>query len=400
MNLTIILFLMIITGFIIYYMYLKPESFESTTNTTVPSLIDCVNNPSDPQCVAAFCVSNPTDPSCILARCILNPNDPRCTQSTTNTVPQFNNPLLTPRIDIPNSIISRFFGVGFNLRIVTSSLSSTNNLYLIEHIPISSNGVIGGCYALSSDGLFTIKIKNMDDSNQWWTMTDLMDNNSKREYVIVQPFKNSGMALQYANGSLSITPYAQPGFEVQRWLKSQNTVTRGIPVLNINPASMFTTEFDPYSTSNSVSTNLSDANNTQINSVINSVKSGIQSYLSSINPNQQISSSSLGNKDMPLSVNLNLNGSLSGSGSNSTSTPTATQGISFFDNVTGSTTENDILSALDKYNPSTNISGNNSQTLYTNNSLENNLNQSNNGCQLFNMNDYMSNRVSTCNCKL
>ena len=151
---------------------------------------------------------------------------------------------------------------------------------------------------------------------------------------------------------------------------------------------MFTTEFDPYSSPNSISTNLSDSNNAQVNAVINSIKTGFQQYLSKINLSNQVTSSSLGNKNMPLSVNLNLSGM--------NSEPSSTQGISFFDNVTGSTSENDILSILDKYNPNTN----NSQTSYTSNSLENQLNQTSNGCKLFNINDYMSNRVSTCNCKL
>ena len=348
MNYIVILFLMIITGFIIYYMHLKPESF-----------VDCITNPSDPSCMS---------------------------NNSNASVDSSNYSYFT--ITNPSSILSKFFGVGFNVEQIKSSLSQ-NALYLIEHIPIRSDGISGGYYALSNDGLFTIKIKNNDDSGQWWTFNDLTEFSTDGVYTIVQPFNNKNLALQYANGSLSITPYSYPGFESQKWIKSKDTVTRGIPVLNVNPASMFTTEFDPYSSPNSISTNLSDANNAQINTVISAVKTGIQQYLSKINPTNQVTSSSLGNKNMPLSVNLNLKGSGS---------TTPTQGISFFDNVTGSTSENDILSALDKYNPNSN--SNNSKTSYTSNSLDNQLNSTSNGCKLFNINDYMSNRVSTCNCKL
>ena len=48
MNSIVILFLMIITGFIIYYMYLKPETF------------DCITNPSAPECIPTLPASFPT----------------------------------------------------------------------------------------------------------------------------------------------------------------------------------------------------------------------------------------------------------------------------------------------------------------------------------------------------
>ena len=48
MNSIVILFLMIITGFIIYYMYLKPETF------------DCITNPSAPECIPTLPESFPT----------------------------------------------------------------------------------------------------------------------------------------------------------------------------------------------------------------------------------------------------------------------------------------------------------------------------------------------------
>ena len=353
---------MIITGFIIYYMYLKPETF------------DCITNPSDPSCTINNFVDIPDINSNVSIQ-------EYCSSlNTTSSI---------------SSIISRYFGIGFNVyQVEPKSLAS--QLYLIEHIPIRQDGVTGGCYSLSSDGLLTIKIKDNEDPTQWWHITDLTDTNDDTIYEVVQPYSNNKVALQYANGSLSVNPYTNPGYESQRWLKSDARVSRGIPVLNASPASMFTTEFDPYSTTNSLNSNLTDANNTQVNNVINSIKTGIQQYLSQVNPTTQITSSSLGNKNMPLSVNLNLNGS------GSDPVPSSTNGISFFDNVTGSTSESDMLSILDKYNSNTNTNNNNNnaKTLYTNNSLQNQLDTTSNGCKLFNINDYMSNRVSTCNCKL
>ena len=371
-NSLVIFFLMIITGFIIYYMYLKPESFD--------------------------CITNPADPSCKINNFIDIP-DTNSNVSIQEYCSKFNSSL-TASSDI-SSIISRYFGVGFKVYPVQSNLTS-KQMYLIEHIPITPDGITGGCYSLSTDGLFTIKIKNNVDPTQWWTITDLIDPNDGSTYEVVQPYSNNNMALQYANGSLSLNPYTSPGFESQRWITSTNTVSRGIPVLNVSPATMFTTEFDPYSTTNSIPSNLTDANNTQVNNVLNSIKTGIQQYLLQVNPSSQITSSSLGNKNMPLSVNLNLSGSSSVSMPSIDSGTGSLQGKSFFDNVTGSTSESDMLSILDRYNSNTNPNNNtnNSETLYTNNSLQNQLDTSNNGCKLFNINDYMSNRISTCNCKI
>ena len=351
MNLTIILLLMLITGFVIYFIYLKPENFETTTPNTIS-------------------ITAP------------------------NAVPPFTCPNLAPTL--PVAIISRYFGVGFNIQPVKSTTSTTTNTdyYLIEHIPITTNGVSGGMYSISSDGTFTIKLKNNDDPSQWWSMKELTDSADKSLYQVMIPNNLPNMALQYSNGSLSIRPYTSPGFEGQKWLKSYTIVTRGIPVLNNSPASMFTTEFDPYSTSSSINTsNLSDSNSKQVTDVISAVKSGIQQYLLKTNNSQlngQVSSSSLGNKSMPLSVNLNL-----GSSSDSSSQ----KGVSFFENVSGSTSDEDILSILDKYEAKSG-ENNRSQTVYSSNDLQNQLNTTANGCKLLNLNDYTSNRVSTCNCKI
>jgi len=363
LNLTMILFLMIITGFIIYFIYLKPEHFANgdptIPNTTIPL---------------------PTNPSI-------------------TTIP-FTCPNTAPKL--PVAIISRYFGIGFNIYPVISSSPNTmqNQMFLIEHIPITPTGTSGGMYSISSDGTFTIKIKNNDDPTQWWTMTELKDSIDNSLYEIMQPFSKTNMALQYANGSLSIRPYTAPGFEGQKFLKSDVVITRGIPVLNYSPSSMFTTEFDPYSTSSSISTSsLSDSNNKQVSDVVGAVKSSIQQYLSQMSSTQskgQLTSSSLGNKDMPLNVNLNLGGSSSSSGSN------ASSGVSNFANVTGGTSNEDIISILNKYESKSQYgnTGASSKTILSQNDLQNQLNTSSNGCKTFNINDYTSNRVSTCNCKL
>lgn len=351
-NLTIIVLLMIVSGCIIYFMYLIPEAFEST-------------QPATP---TATLTATPTT-------------------GTNTTQPTYCPCVTSPEIT-PKAIVSRYFGVGFNVYALNNNSSNVlqNKLFLIEHIPITTTGTAGGMYSLSSDGKLTIKIKNNDDPSQWWDMSSFTDSSDNSNYVVMRPNGNSNMALQYANGNLSLRPFSNKGYEGQKWLKSQDIVTRGIPVLNYSPGSMFTTEFDPYSTSSSINTNnLSDSHNKQVTDVINSVKSGIQQYLSQTSSSQQSgqsSKSSLGNKELPLNVNLNLGGS--------------NKGVSYFDNVSGSTSDQDILEILDRYQAGSSAS----DTLYSKNDLMEQIQTASNGCKLFNTNDYTSSRVSTCNCKI
>ena len=360
-NLTIILFLMIITGFIIYFMYLKPEQFETTIPSTIP-------NTTSPM------TTSPMTTVPMMSRPV----------TTISNICQNNQPV------IPVAIISRYFGVGFNIYPVNTA----NNLFLIEHIPITTTGTAGGMYSISSDGNFTIKIKNINDQTQWWNMTNLIDNIDKSDYIVMKPYSKPDIALQYANGSLSIRPYINTGFEGQKFLKSNTIVSRGIPVLNNSPSSMFTTEFDPYSTSTSTMTNLSDSNDKQVSDVVNAVKTSIQQYLSKVSSSQptgQVSASSLGNKEMPLNINLNL-----GNSSN---------GISNFENVTGATSDEDILSILNKYESQSgsdifSSGGGGNKTFYLQSDLQNQIDTTSSGCKLQNLNDYTSNRVSTCNCKI
>jgi hypothetical protein len=398
MNLTIILILMLITGFIIYFMYLKPEHFLDETTATNGS-----TTATDGSTTATGGSTTATGGS---TTATVTAGKTTATSRPVITCPE-------PKPPAPVAIVSRYFGVGFNIypASTTSSVTKLDSTYLIEHIPITTTGVAGGMYSMSSDGTLTIKLKNVSDPTQWWNMTEFKDPSDNSEYVVMVPNGIPKIALQYANGSLSIRPYTSPGFEGQKWLKSETLVTRGIPVLNYSPASLFTTEFDPYSTSTSMSgNNLSDANTKQVTDVITAVKAGIQQYLTQANNaqnNGQMTSSSLGNKSNPLSVNLDLgrsssSGGSGGSGGGSVDTSdsgNSEKGISFFDNVTGSTSNSDILSILDRYEANSS-SSTGSNTIYSTNDLQDRLNTSKNGCKLVDIDDYTPNRVSTCNCKI
>jgi hypothetical protein len=343
-HLPIIVLLMVITGLLIYYLYMKPENFDPST------------------CPQITCPQVSSSP-------------------------------------IPLSVVSRYFGIGFNIypanntsQLTLSTNMTNTNLYLIEHIPVVHNSTLGSMYAISSDGQLTIKLRNDQDPTQWWTLTSQSDNSST--YYTITPFTQSTtpMALQYENGNIALRPYNPPGFESQKWITSNNKVTRGIPVLNYNPASMFTPEFDPYSSTNNVSS-LSQQNNQQVNEVMSTIKANIQQYLEQIGSTQntvpQVSSSALGNKEMPLNINVNLEGSSSNTNGGST--------LSAFANIDGTTTPNDILSLLSKYE--SNTGANNTQYLYSTSDLQTALNKKG-GCPSLNIGDYTNGRVSTCNCKL
>ena len=375
---------MLVTGFILYFMYIRVEHFGI-----------CDTNPTDPSCSTTSAMTSTTTASTIAST----------TASTTpsTTIPSYTCP--PPPPVIPVSIISRYFGVGFNIDLVDNSSSVPK--YVIEHIP-TTQGTLGGVYSISSDGLFTIKTRNDIDPTQWWTITKVADTTATTPYYSIQPYKASSFALQYENGNLAIRLYTSPGFEGQKWLLSQDKITRGIPVLNYSPGSLFTAEFDPYSTTNSITNNnLNSQNSQQVSDVVSAVKSGIQQYLSQMNntnPTGQLSASSLGNKEMPLNVNLNLRGSgVSG-----------VSGVSKFANIDGSSSNEDIINLLDRYDSNINNGGN---MLYTANDLSKQLAFNNkcntsfndststnitnaNDTKVFDINDYTSNRVGSCNCKL
>ena len=356
-NLIIIILLMLVSGLLIYYLYLRPEAFVDSPTTTAP---------------APTLAPTPTP--------------------TPTTIPS-GCPTLPP--PTPVSILSRYFGVGFNIYPANGATgSNANNTFLIEHIPVVYNGSLGSMYAVSN-GQLTIKLRNDMDPEQWWVFSSASDSTST--YYNLIPSSGAGatpqLALQYENGNLSIRPQ-NPSFESQKWIYSNTPITRGVPVLNYGPASMFTPEFNPYNGNNTTSTSVSQSNNQQVNDVINLIKTNIQQYLATVGATSQgtvpaISTSSLGNKDMPLNINVNLGGGASGSASGSS--------VSAFDNITGTTTGTDLLSLLNKYEVSQTVPTNNQ--LYSGSSLATAL-QTNQGCASLNIGDYTSNRVSTCNCKL
>jgi len=359
-NLIIIFLLMLVSGLLIYYLYMKPENFEDP-NTT-----------------------------------------PNITQSQI-TCPQITCPQVTSAV-LPVSVVSRYFGIGFNIypanntnQISLPANITNTNLFLIEHIPVIYNNTLGSMYAISTDGQLTIKLRNEQDPTQWWVFTSNQDSTS--QYYTVMPYTlmnntTNQYALQYENGNLSLRPYNTPGFESQKWITSSTKVTRGIPVLNYSPASMFTPEFDPYSSTSTVTpSTLTQQNNQQVSDVLSAVKANIQQYLTQIGSTQnvpQVTTSTLGNKEMPLNINLNLGNSSSNIPGGST--------LSAFANIDGKTSSSDILSLLDKYETTTGSSSSN-PSLYTTSDLQNALNM-NNGCSTLNIADYTSNRVSSCNCKL
>lgn len=347
-NLIIIILLMLVSGLLIYYLYLKPEAFADPTppQTTMPIPSGC--------------------------------------------------PTLPP--PIPIAVLSRYFGVGFNIFPANGTSAATINaatgsvksnvIFLIEHIPVVYNGSVGSMYAVSN-GQLTIKLRNDLDTEQWWVFNTASDSTST--YYTISPYNmintTPQLALQYENGNLSIRPL-KTTFESQKWIYSDTPVTRGIPVLNYGPASLFTPEFNPFTSNNMTSSSsVSQSNNQQVSDVINFIKTNIQQYLATVGATPQgnipaVSTSSLGNKDMPLNINVNL-----GSGSNK----------SAFDNITGTTTSGDLLSLLDKYETSQTIPASNQLFLGTD--LATAL-QTKQGCTSFNIGDYTSNRVSSCNCKL
>ena len=311
--------------------------------------------------------------------------------------------------NVPASVVSRYFGIGFNIYLVNnnSAQNAQSNLYLIEHIPIIHNtNTFGSMYSISNDGQLTIKLRNEQDNTQWWTIEQMNNNDSasNQPYYIITPFSQkttTDVALQYENGNLALRPYSKNNinniYESQKWITSNVKVTRGIPVLNYNPASMFTPEFDPYSTSDTItSSSLDKQNSQQVSDVLNTIKTNIRQYLTQIGGSselvQPVSASSLGNKEMPLTINFNLKGT-----PNITPkiTPNITSSVSKFANINGSTTQDDMLSLLDKYVYPNNS---NNQYLYSTTDLTNAI-ASNPACKPLNLQDYTSKSVSSCNCK-
>jgi len=337
-----IFMLMIVTGLILYFMYFKTHEHFFTTTTPIPIPTPTVN--------------------------------PACPQ--VNADPRLNN----------KSIMSRHFGIGFNIEYVKTI--NEIDFYLIKHIPTIATKTSGGCYAVSNNNLLSIKLKNSIDESQLWSITE--DEDSISKYFVAKPKINDSFAIQYENGNLALRPYYSTNiFESQKWLLKDVEITRGIPVLNYSPGSLFTPEFDPYSSDATYSSDMSEQNVQQVNNVISSIKVGLQQYLSQLDnkyqdTTQDTSNYSLGQKETPLNVNINLSDK-SGTKENFSNT---------------NKLSNEMLSIMDKYGvKASNQESSKYTKLYNKNSLENELNK-HQGCKIINTNDYTSNRVGSCNCKL
>lgn len=362
-NLNIVIFmLMLCTGFIFYFIYIK--NIDNFT-TTFPAAEPTTTLAAEPTTTRA---AEPTT-----TRALETTQD----LETIPTQPNLCTPVITP--DNYKSIMSRYFGVGFNIEYIENK-----DAYLINHIPTISTGTLGGCYAVSNDNMLTIRLKNRFDYTQLWKIIENEDNVSK--FYIVKPFEKETFALQYENGNLALRPYnLTNNFESQKWVLNNTIITRGIPVLNYSPGSLFTPEFDPYSTPNTYSSNITEQNSQQIDDVINNIKSGVQQYLGQLDNKYQsetISSSSLGQQETPLNINLNL----------------TTKKKDSFSNINNNELSNEMIDIMDRYGAA-NTQNNKYTELYKKTDLENELNKYQD-CKLLNINDYTSNRVGSCNCKL
>jgi len=125
-NLNMIIFiLMTVTGFLIYFMYFKIQDNFGVSTTTNP--------------MTTFTAAPTATPT-----------------AAPTAAPTTAPPVCTPVLPdvLTNSIMSRFFGVGFNIEYIKEA-----DGYLINHIPTISSGILGGCYAISSDILLTNKLK-------------------------------------------------------------------------------------------------------------------------------------------------------------------------------------------------------------------------------------------------
>lgn len=361
----VIFALMLLTGLTVYYLFMKPEHF-----TVI------VNSPNDS--------STSGDDS-------TTEYDDSTIDTTTVSCP-------TQRPLAWKSIISKLSGIGLNINAITPQGGVSNSdqqLYVIESIPTTKTDVLGGVYAIDSNNLLTIVIKNENDINQFWILNQITDSNAENCYNVMPYIQNvAGIqyALQYENANLSFRPYS-PTYTSQHWLASQTVFTKSIPILNYNPASLYTPEFNSLGNNNVFSNNLNDQNNKQVNDVINLIKQSVQQYMgqltSSTAGTNNISSSSFGNSANPLNINVMLE-------------KQNTSKFMDIPNPTGSspTDSNNVISLLDKYESATNPPVDDSGfMLYKKTDLQNSL-QSKMPITSINMNDYVKNPISSCNCKM
>ena len=334
--------LMLLTGLVYYYLYLHPEQFLVSSTITTP-----------------YCECAATQP-------------------------------------IFNSIISKFSGIGINVTQVTLQTGNNQQLYLINTIPINTKSVTGSVYAVDNSNYLTTVIQNMNDSNQYWTITPTTD--SRGILVnIVSPYiqKVSGIqfALQYESGNLALRPLDE-SFESQHWLTSTTKFNVGIPIIAVNPASIYTPEFAQtgnFTPGSGVSTSLDSQNNQQVNNVINLIQAGVQQYMTQLNNTTNgtgnTSSSSLGNSGNPLNINVDLSGGV--------------KSLSHFTDISNSTGGSalDVIGLLNQYEQEQNPINYDDYKLYRKGDLESAL-QGVSALSSPDPRDYISKTISTCNCKM
>lgn len=337
----VIFSLFLVIGFVIYYVYMKPEHFYGETD--IPD--NCPTQPPQPY----------------------------------------------------NSIISKYSGIGINIKSVTpdiGNISSEEQLYQIQSIPVYQTDILGGVYAVSDDNTLTIVVQNKNDINQLWTLNEITDSQNNKVYI-VKPYlqKVSGIefALQYENGTLSYRPF-DSNFQGQHWIPSTSTFNKGIPILSYNPLSIYTAEFNPNASvsGNSNVNSLDNQNNKQVTDVLNLVKQGVQQYMSqlstSTNNTGNISSSSIGNESNPLNINLNI----------------AKNNTELFTDVTNTPTPtSSVVDLLNKYEAATTPFDTSDYTLYKLSDLEASLkNTTSRYSSSLNPDEYVYKTIGSCNCQL
>jgi hypothetical protein len=296
-----------------------------------------------------------------------------------------------------NSIISKYSGIGINIKSVTpeiSNLSTEQQLYQIESIPVYKTDILGGVYAVSDDNTLTIVIQNKNDINQLWILHEITDAQNNTVYI-VKPYlqKVSGVefALQYENGTLSYRPF-DINFQSQQWILSTSTFNKGIPILSYNPLSIYTAEFNPNAvvSGNSNINNLDNQNTRQVNDVLNLVKQGVQQYMSQLstttNNTGNISSSSIGNESNPLNINLSIAKNNQESFIDVTNTPTPTSSV---------------IDLLNKYEAATTPFDKSDYTLYKLTDLEGLLkNTTSRYSSNLDPDEWVYKSIGSCNCQL
>lgn len=356
----LIFLLMLTTALIFYYIYMTTQSKQSTTTTKSSN----IENFADP---------------------------------TTTTIPEICKPFIpSPETSTqPISVISKYYGVGLNISNVTPVTDGYS--FILHYLPNVYEQTQGLVFAVVNDRL-TLKIRNDTDTSQYWKMIK----NSTEDFYMIQPDASPDLALSYENGTIALRP-KNTDVQSQKWNTSNKEITQGIPILNSQPSSIFTSEFDAYAASANMSTDsssLTDQNNKQVKAALDLITAGINQYLNKSTSTQtstnQLTSSSFGNSDNPINVKVSL-----GSGVDTTSSISKS---TFGDVGNDTAADNSILSLLAKYDSSVASSKSYSpyayDYVYRPSDLDKVLTGQESLCKNININDYTNRRVGQCNCKL